>query len=96
MWFINSIDFPWVEQGMVEIVLLLFQLRLPLALSLALLVAAVVTSAEPIREKEEDSYVGKKSVTQKEGVDYLWISEPEQEGDFTKHIAPDNNRSVGS
>jgi len=61
-------------------------LRLPLALSLALLVAAVVTSAEPIREKEEDSYVGKKSVTQKEGVDYLWISEPEQEEAISSRV----------
>jgi len=58
-------------------------LRLPLALSLALLVAAVVTSAEPIREKEEDSYVGKKSVTQKEGV---WIFEPEQEEAISSRV----------
>jgi len=61
-------------------------LRLPLALSLALLVAAVVTSAEPIREKEEDSYVGKKSVTQKDGEDYLWILEPEQEEAISSRV----------
>ena len=71
---------------MVQIVLLLFQLRLPLALSLALLVAAVVTSAEPIREKEEDSYSQKLSHTK--GVNSLWILEPEQEGDFTKAHGP--------
>merc|ERR1712038_896893 len=58
-------------------------LRLPLALSLALLVAAVVTSAEPIREKEEDSYLAKKSVTQKEGV---WIFEPEQEEAISSRV----------
>ena len=54
---------------------------MPLALSLTLLAAAVTVSAEPIREKEEDSYIGKNSVTQKEAEDYVWIVEPEQEGD---------------
>ena len=61
---------------------------MPLALSLALLVAAVIASAEPIREEEEDSYVRKNSVTQKDEEDYLWFVEPEQEGDFTKAHGP--------
>ena len=67
---------------MVQIVHLPFQLRVPLALSLALLVAAAITSAEPIRE--DDNYIGKHIHTHKEEVDYMWMVEPEQEGDFTK------------
>ena len=58
-----------------------FQLRMSLALSLALLVAVVITSAEPIREEEEDSYIGINSVTQKEERRYQRIGEPEQKGE---------------
>ena len=54
---------------------------MPLALSLALLVAVVITSAEPIREEEEDSYIGINSVTQKEERHYQRIGEPEQKGE---------------
>jgi len=61
-------------------------LRVPLALSLALLVAAVIASAEPIREEEEDNYVGKNSVTQKNEDDYLWIVEPEQEEAISNRV----------
>jgi len=61
-------------------------LRVPLALSLALLVAAVIVSAEPIREEQEDSYVRKNSVTQKDEEDYLWFVEPEQEEAISNRV----------
>ena len=53
-----------------------FQLRVTLALSIALVVAAAA-SAEPIRE---DSYVEKNLISDNEVQDLELIVEPEQEG----------------